>query len=1019
MQATNYAVKSIIHDTSRISIYKALDLNDAERPVIIKRLKDLSKEGVTCFKKEYEIGRRLSDHGLYGPRRLEKHDNQLTLVFDDFGGRSLDHFLKDKLSIKQSLELGLLIIERLREIHKSEIIHKNINPSNIIRNPDSGRLEIIGFCEASVISSELPMMHISAFRRESLNYISPEQTGRINRRVDYRSDYYSFGCMLYEMLTGSPPFRCTAPLELIHRHIARTPPPPSKINPEISTPLDNVVMRLLAKNGEDRYQSSRGIKVDLQKCLEQLQTGETRDFVVGRADIPDRFDISPHLYGREAEIERLLRCFKRTETGGNEAAFIGGYSGCGKTTLVREMYKPITEARGLFLSDKFDQFLRNIPYSAIILIFTTLMKYFLGEEEKRLEKKRRRILEAVGDYGELIIDKLPLLEKIIGPQPPVPEVGLAETHNRFQRIFRQFVSACCDKDQPLTIFLDDLQWADLSSLEMLKLIMTDPDIRHLFVIGAYRDNEVPPEHPLPVMLHDARAQGRALETITLGPLKKNDVRQLTADTLRREKREITDFTDLLLAKTGGNPFFINQFFKALYEEDLIFFDNERNTWAYDIAGVKRKGITSNVIDLMIGRLARLPEDARRLLSKASCIGNRFSLKTLATVDDCTPPEAYSILFPAEKVGLVQRISDEEHYGEDLETPLIVNEYRFLHDRVQEAAYSLIPQQERPKMHLDSGMLLWRDDPEFKRRTIFDVVNHLNIGASLLTEPREVVELARLNRRAAVCAREANAIDAARTYAENGSRLIADMAPWRNHYALLLELKLLEVDCLMFNGGFDEAQDILSDILDHVSDDLDRAKAFERRLQIFVSNNQMEEALDLTTGVLSEWGFTLTKNPSEQDWLAVHRRFKELAAGRSIEQLLDVPDNDNPKMQAALRLLMNTLPASYQTRSLRPYAMTTLMTVMMNIGLEYGYSDISAYAYSAYIYCITDQDRYEEAYRFGRLAMRLNDRKGNAALTGKLLTYFSCYAQFWREHFSLCEPNWNASYIAALESGDLN
>ena len=1018
MQTKKYKSERIIYDTSWISIQRALDLVHDNRPVIIKTLKSPSKQELTDFKKEYEIGKCLSEHRLYGSCRIEQHDNELSLIFDDFGGESLEHFLSDKFSIEQSLELGLKIIDRIEKIHRAEIIHKNINPSNIIWNPGSGQLEIIDFCEASVIPSELPVMDVSKFHRESLNYISPEQTGRINRKVDYRSDFYSFGATLYEMLTTTPPFQANSDLELIHSHIARTPHSPSDINPEIPESLANIVMRLLAKSREDRYQSCQGIRVDLQRCLDQIKQGNKQNFTIGMADIPGRFHVSPQLYGRESEIEYLLKCFKKTEAGENKAAFIGGYSGCGKTTLVREMFRPITEARGIFVSDKFDQFQRSIPYSAIIQVFSTLIKYYLGENEKQILKRRNLILEAVGSYGQLIIDKLPMLEKIIGPQPQVPEVGMVESQNRFQRIFRRFVSACIDKAHPLTIFLDDLQWADHSSLEMLKLIITDPKITHLFVIGAYRDNEVYPEHPLMTTLKEIETLGGTFEKITLGSLKSTDVEQLTADTLLMEKNEISDFTELIIAKTGGNPFFINQFFEALYEEELIYFNNESGFWDYSIDGIKKKDITSNVVDLMISRLEKLPKRTQQLLSRAACIGNKFTLKTLSTIDNSEVPEAYRILFPADKAGLIQRVSEVEQYGEGIDTPLIVNEYRFLHDKVQEAAYRLIPESDRPQIHLESGMLMWKDDPEFKQNTIFDVTNHLNTGSSLLTKDNEIIELARLNLKAAASASKSNAVNAALIYAETGSTLIADMNPWQNHHALFIELRLIQSDCLVFNGKFDEAQEILTDLLEHISDELERAKAYERRLQIFVSNNQMEEALELTTGVLSKWGIKLTKEPSEQDWRKVHKRFEKLLSGRSIEQLLDVPDNDNPKMQAALRLLMNTLPASYQTRSRRPYAMITLMTEMMNIGLEYGYSDISAYAYSAYIYCITDQDRYEEAFRFGQLAMRLNDRKKNAALTGKLLIYFSCYAQFWREHFSLCEPNWNKSYMTALESGDL-
>ncbi len=1020
LEFSDYQINTKIYESQGALIYRGRRKRD-DKPVILKIARTRNVEEIVRYMQEHTMMCRLHALGVTGPCWLEKQETHLVLVCEDFGGDSLDKIVMgQQLEIRELIQIFLKIVKNLGKIHAADIVHKDIKPSNIIYNPETGHLEIVDFGISTLLPRENPSIENPDLPNGSLHYISPEQTGRMNRSLDYRTDFYSLGASLYALLSGQVPFQTRDSMEVIHAHIAKQPVLLHELDPGISKSLSMLVDKLLSKNADDRYKSCIGIAKDLEECLDRLEdTGKIAPFLLGTHDITDKFQMSQKLYERQQENRILLNAFEQVVQGGKESILISGYSGSGKTTLVREIYKPITETRGYFIGGKFDQLQRNIPYSAMFDAFSSLIRQFLSESPERISERKDQLITALSPYAQLIIDAIPELELITGKQPSVPELGTVEAQNRFNLVFQLLIRACCDPGRPLTIFLDDMQWADHSTLKLLEHITTNQEIQYLFFIGAYRDNEVSPTHPLMMTLDEIRKKNGPLETIHLGPLSSGNVNEMAADTLQCPLESAAPLAELVVKKTDGNPFFVNQFLKLLYDENALVFNYKKNKWEWDLRLIEAMGITSNVVDLMLRKLRKLPGEIRKLLCMAACVGNRFDLHTLSVIYEKEPVDIYRILLPVEQVGLVQPISQLESADiEKIDSPLVIKNHRFLHDRVQEAAYTMIPEAQRAEVHLKIGRLMLKDAQSPVEDDLFDIVNHLNMGSGLITENEERVGLARLNLQAAQKAKASNAYETALAYTKQGLCLLPGEDMWKTHYHLALELNIVRSDCEVFEGNFREAEKIFAHTLSYIKDDIEKSRIYERQLQVHISNNRMEDALALTSRVLNRWGLDVQTDPSREKWLQEDAKYRKALGNRAISDLIDLPEIDNPKMEAALHLLMNSLPPSYQTRSKRPYCMITLMTTMMNIGLKYGHSDISAYAYAAYTYCITDNHRYEEAYAYGKLAMVLNEKIHNFAIKGKLYIYFTFHAQFWREHFSKCEPFWKESYTAALEAGDL-
>ncbi len=1028
-----YEILAKIYESANSLVYRASRKQD-NQAVIIKILKEdyPSPLELTRYKQEYEITRNLKIDGVIKAYNIQPYQRTLAIILEDFGALSLKQLLDkntrtiDEFSLPQFLKIAIETTEILEQIHSNNIIHKDINPANIVFNPETEKLKIIDFGISTRLTCENHTLKNPNVLEGTLGYISPEQTGRMNRILDYRTDFYSLGVTFYELLTGKLPFETTDALELVHCHIAKQPVPPHELvgaqqRGPIPQGISNIVMKLMAKTAEERYQSAWGIKADLEECLHQLQTkGEISDFLLATQDISARFQIPQKLYGRDREVETLLKAFDRVANPPQsqervEMMLVAGYSGIGKSSLVAEVHKPITEKRGYFISGKFDQFQRNIPYSALVSAFKELMAQLLTESEAQLSQWREKLLAAVGNNGQVIIDVIPEVELIVGKQLPVPELGSTESQNRFNLVFSQFIGAFCTKEHPLVIFLDDLQWADSATLKLIELMMTDNETQYLFLIGAYRDNEVSSTHLLMMMLEGLQKQGAIINSITLAPLALESISQLIADTLHSDTDSVKPLAKLVRQKTGSNPFFANQFLKTLYSENLIAFHrtftkaaSKKGLWQWDIAEIEKRELTDNVLELMIGKVKKLPEFTQQVLQLAACIGAVFDLNTLFIISGKSRAEIFKTLTPAIQSGLILPISE-------LDRDLLIQEYKFLHDRVQQAAYALIDEAQKQAVHLQIGRLLWQNTaPETLSEKIFEIVDRLNVGVDLVTSPQEREEIANFNLRAGKKAKAATAYTVAIDYLHIGLKLL-NPDSWQSQYDLTLNLHSEAVEAAYLNGNFDEMDRLALVVQNEAQTALDKVKVFDSKIQAAVSQGKLKEAIKIGLQVLEQLGVSLPENPSQLD---IQRGLEETASflgGREIEQLINLPEMREPEPLAATYILSSIAAAAYMAT---PGLMVLIICELVNLSLQYGNTTWSAYGYAGYgiNLCAIVKD-IESAYKFGKLALNLQERLNAQNVKSKVFEIFGAHLMHWKDHFRETLPFVIQGYQSGIETGD--
>ena len=1024
-----YRITRKIYEGSKTVVFRAVSLDDPEFKVIIKVLGSEypTPQDVARLKHEYSILNRLDIEGIPRVVGLERYRSGLALVLEDIGAEPLRERLdRCPFTVAEFLPLACKLATILTRLHARNIIHKDINPKNMVHTVPGDVVQVIDFGLAMQMVGRQEDVVITGGMEGTLPYMSPEQTGRMNRPVDYRTDFYSLGATFYEMLCGRPPFDTTDRAELVHCHLAVEPTHPCERNPEIPQVLSDLVMRLMAKNAEDRYQSARGLGADLERCEQAWVAGnDVPGFPLGEVDVSDRFSIPQKLYGRDNDVALLMDSFERVAQGYREMMLVSGSAGIGKTSLVQEVYKPITRRHGYYISGKFDQYKRDIPYGALIDAFQGLIKELLSEGDERLAQWGDEIRQAVGPNGQVIVDVIPEVELVVGQQAAVPQLPPAESLNRLNLVFHAFFGVFAQEDHPLVIFLDDLQWADNASLNLLQVLLTGAENQHLFVIGAYRDNEIDAAHPLRGTIEDITKAATTINRIDLQPLPLPHINQLVAETLNCTLQHAFPLAELLEQKTGGNPFFMGEFLKSLHARELIHFNVHTGEWLWDIHRIKGERITDNVVDLMADKIRRMNASSQQALKLAACIGSQFRLQTLALVSGKGPSEVISALQEAVTEGLILLLGDAYKYLE-LESSELADgmldavllqavNYRFAHDKVQQAAYSLIPEEARQTVHRQIGLLL-NDTPTEKRsRRVFGIVNQLNEGRSLARTEEERQELAELNLMAARRAKSAAAYRTALNCVRIGIELLPDKA-WTDLYDLALQLHREAAEVSYLCTEFPEMEDFVAVVLEKAASLEDQIPVYETKIQGDIARARKVEALKTGLEVLEKLKVKIPFSPGllYVGWSLVKTRLA--LSRRSIPELVNLPPMTNPRVLTAMRIATRISSTAYVVD---PNLFAALVLKEVELSARYGNAGVSPFGYALYgtILCGVLDD-YKRGYHFGKMALELQDKleesehRPRTAFTAAATSQH--YMESLRETF---EPLLGA-YKRALENGDL-
>ncbi|MBD2521763.1 ATP-binding sensor histidine kinase [Nostoc sp. FACHB-133] len=1039
-----YGIGERIYTSTRTLVYRGWREAD-QTPVVIKLLKNSypSQVELAQFRNQYSITKILNVPGVVRIYSLESCQNRPVLILEDFGGISLKEYTAFRRKglgetgnqenssslhpdfLTEFLQIAIALADILADLYHHEIIHKDIKPANILINPTTKQVKLIDFSIASLLPRVNQLSTSPTVLEGTLAYLSPEQTGRMNRGIDYRTDFYSLGVTFYELLTGQLPFQSDDLMELVHCHIAKQPPLLNDRG-EIPQILCDIVMKLMAKNAEDRYQSALGLKHDLQICLEQLQSsGNIIPFQLGHRDVCDRFAIPEKLYGREAEVAMLLATFERVRQGTSEMMLVAGSSGIGKTAIVNEVHKPITRQRGYFIKGKFDQFNRNIPFFALVQAFRDLMAQLLTESDAQIDQWKTQILSTLGESGQVIIEVIPELERIIGKQPSLPELSSTAVQSRFNLLFQKFIQVFTTQEHPLVIFLDDLQWADSASLKLMHLLMSEASNSYLLVIGAYRDNEVSSAHPLMLTIEEMRQEAITVSSIVLSALTETDLNQLIADTLKYSTEQATAIANLVYQRTKGNPFFTNQFLKSLHEDGLIAFASRTGDWQCNLVQIRALSFTEDIVEFVAVQLHKLPQQTQNVLKLAACVGNQFDLETLSVVYEKSPVQTAADLWPALKDELILPsgegytfFQDESVVMDELtndNTPIIIT-YKFFHDRIQQAAYSLIPDYQKPATHLKIGQLLLSNTPETEQELlIFEIVNQLNIGIELIASQTDRDRLAQLNLSAGKKAKFSTAYQVAIEYLTTGIRLLRSDC-WQSQYELALALHESAADAAYLSGAYEQMEKLTQTVIQQAKTPLDQVGIYETKIQAYTAKNDVLGAIAIARQGMSKFGVVFPETPTSQDIQQALQETATLINGRDIAELVDLPVMVAAEKLAVTRIVANVAPAVYIAD---PNLFPLLILSQVQASIEYGNAPFSAFCYGCYGILLSGilQD-IETADRVGNLALALTDKFNISDIKPTVFYVVGAFITYLKSPLQKSLQLMLDGYKIALETGNV-
>ena len=1006
MKFAGYQITDVICTSENAVVARATTESGGKVLLKYQNTQYPSMELNALWQQEFRVLKAIQSPWVVRAQAIRQAENCMILILEDQGQITLEQVIeKHQLSFSERLEIAVQLCSAVNDIHKHQLLHCDLSPRNVLITTAPVTLKLFNFGCAVWQNRQLAGIRSDGVP-DSFEYMSPERTGRTNLAVDYRSDFYSLGVTLYQLFSGRKPFEQDDPTALIHAHLTRIPQALSELRADIPEALSGIVSRLLAKSPDDRYQSSYGLLADLCRCREEWQTHQRiSPFIPGEKDVPERFSVANKLYGRESEKEDIMSAFERASAGRAEILLVSGYAGIGKTALVNELHKPVIARQGLFVRGKCDQFSRNQPYAALIQAFQPLMRQLLNEGEQQLSHWTGRLRRALGDNAGVIADIIPELISVVGPCPSPEPLPAVEAETRFQMAFMQFIEALSSSGRPLVLFLDDLQWADIPTLKLMAQQVLNGDQRALLIIATFRDNEVDPAHPLSNILKDLEQAEQRVRHLKLCNLNITQVTRMLSDTFYCEQEQVSSLANLCLEKTHGNPFFLNQFLMALYEDGELIYNREKGVWQWDIDHIRQRGITDNVIDFMLARLRRLDPDTQRLLALAAHLGNRFSIKMLALVSQTDrhgefegiPEETVNKLRPALQSGLVIPCGEAHGFRDSAGLPDSA-EYRFLHDRVQHAAYSLTEEEERPQLQLVAGrLLLANTDPRDLEERLFTLLGLFNSAIHLITDPAEKKQVMDLNIRGGIKAKSASAYQNAVSLLSRAYSLLPE-DPWNECPSDMLTIckELSEAEYL--TGNFDRAEALYKTAIPQAPDAVAKVTLLLVQVDQYHIQGRFAEStpvLLLALSLLDEV-FTKPDEISDQELLEEYGSTRDLLALETREQLLQMDEMTGQEDLLRMRVYNALSFATYQTGALKAFLVTACR--MVRCTLNNGQCDLSSVGYVAYVTVMSAMGQtYPECYRMGKLAMDLAESRPNKYFRLTIYQYFCAFYQHW------CEP----------------
>mgnify|MGYP000149593605 CR=1 FL=1 len=1009
MPSTNgYQITATLVQSPSSCVYQGFRETD-QTPVILRACgESASASQGARISSSFEILKSLDHPNIVKTVELVDYAGQPCLVMEDKQSIDLwsyaETFEDKKIPLETVLTIAIQLAEALSVIHHAQVIHKDLHPGNIVINPDTLNIQIIDFGLASLLSREQPTLAPPENLEGILAYISPEQTGRMNRSLDYRSDFYTLGVTLYELLTGTLPFEADDAIGLVHAHIARTQTPVCEHCPEVPKTVSDIIDKLMHKTAETRYQSALGLKQDIDICRRHVLAGSAiPDIVLGLNDVSDRFQVPQVLYGREQEIEQLMDSFYLAVKGEPQLLAVEGFAGIGKSALVHEVHKGIAAHSGIFISGKFDQFQKNVPYSALKQAFSGWIQYALSLKESALALLREQLNAVLGANARVLIDFLESFELVLGPLLPLPCLGAQETQNRFYLALQRFIQFIT-QDRPLVIFIDDIQWADRGTLNLLPLLMSAgknndvslnepsaiPDCRLLLLV-AYRDNEVDETHPAITTLKQVQEEYTSATTLSLQPLSIDDINHLLEDALSQRLDITHPLAGLVHNKTAGNPFFVNEFLKTLYSEKLLNFDLRHQQWCWNLDEITAQAITNNVVELMLGKMQQLPQVTQHILQLASCIGGQFDLQTLSIISEQSMSETVKQLWPALKEGLLlqeggdwllgtterpesshlkRRTDRSSEHKQSLEnkqsislttrmSPL-VPQCRFLHDRMLQAAYQSLDENDRQQAHLSIGrLLLVHTEAEAFDSQLFMVVEQLNQGRSLITSKEERLSLSKLNLQAAEKAKLASVWEAAAQYASIGTEFLpADS--WQNQYEQTFGLYNAMAECEYLKGQAEKSEALYEALLANTKDRIDKAKICATRLVQMIGHGEWLKGIEIGISGMRYLKMDVSADPQKISALLPQELeiFEQALKVRPISKLIELPEMTDERYLIAMNILPNLSVCGFifgQTAFMKYFALLGL-----NMSLDKGKSDLMAALLACFAVVSGKEEKYAQA-----------------------------------------------------------